>query len=257
MPFAHHRGCRLYYELAGETGRPVLVLIRGLGRSSRHWGPLVPLLAPHLRLLLLDNRGVGRSDAPWPPYTTAQLARDVAAVMDAAGIARAHVFGMSLGGMIAQHLALAYPDRVDRLIIGCSTAGGQRAHATPARSQRTMLRAAFGDHGPLGELLVSEVTAAQRAHWDELRRIEPLRFRGFVGQAIAARRHDTYARLGEIAQPTLVLTGDDDAIIPPANSQLLAARIPRAKLVILPGARHDFTADRPADAVRALLEFLR
>jgi pimeloyl-ACP methyl ester carboxylesterase len=127
MPYAQRRDCRLYYELSGDSTLPVLVLIRGLARSKSYWGPLVPLLAPHLRLLLVDNRGVGRSDATWGRYTTRQLADDILGVMDAARVDRAHVFGMSLGGMIAQEFALRHSKRVKTLTLGCTHCGGTNA----------------------------------------------------------------------------------------------------------------------------------
>ena len=232
MPFAERAGCRLFYELTGDPARPALVLVRGLARSSRHWAPLLPYL-PGFRVLVLDNRGAGRSDAPMPPYSARELADDVAAVMDAAAIDRAHVFGSSLGGMIVQQLALAHAGRVDRLVIGCSTPGGERARAFPLgrRSARQWLALARGGG-------------------------ESVRVRGVIGQIAAALRHDVFDRLGDIAHPTLVVTGDDDAIISPANSELLAARIPNARLVVLPGLQHDFTADSPAGSARVIVDFL-
>jgi 3-oxoadipate enol-lactonase len=255
MPHATRDGCRIYYELAGDPVLPVIVLIRGLGRSSRYWGPFLPHLPPTLRVLLLDNRGVGRSDTPRTQYTTRVLADDVAAVMDAARVSRAHVFGMSLGGMIAQELALAHPDRIDHLILGCTTPGGARAHATPARTRLVMLLGALGFDGPMHRLLVADPDPAIREQWRALARTD-VRLRGVARQARAAIRHDAHDRLGAITHPTLVLTGDTDAIIPHANSSLLAAAIPNARLAILPGARHDFTTDRGADAARVIVEFL-
>jgi pimeloyl-ACP methyl ester carboxylesterase len=224
MAFAVRGGCRLYYEVQGHG--PTLVLVRGLGRSSQAWAPLVAELAG-IRFVLIDNRGVGRSDATRPPYATRQLADDIAAVMDAACIDRAHVFGMSLGGMIAQQLALAHPSRIDRLIVGCSTPGGRKA-----------------SRGSL------------RALW-ELRALrEPGPVRGLVGQLAAAARHDVYDRLGDISHTTLVITGDEDRVIPPRNSHLLAKLIPNARLVELPGAPHDFVTARPSDTARELAIFL-
>ncbi len=260
MPYANRTDCRLHYELSGDPSLPVLVLIRGLGRSRSYWRSVVPLLEPRFRLLLVDNRGVGKSDATWGAYTTRQLADDVLAVMDAASVERAHVFGMSLGGMIAQQLALAYGERIERLILGCTTPGGSRAHRTDARAQLGMLAAALGRPTRLFRMLVSDAT--MQAHpeiveeWNALARAEPARLRGFLGQAMAAMRHDTFDRLAQIKHRTLILTGDDDAIIVPENSRLLAAAIPNASLKLLPGARHDFTADRPEEAARAILEFL-
>jgi len=235
MPFAYRDTCGLYYELSGDPAGPPLVLVRGLARSSRYWRPVLPHLAG-FRILLVDNRGVGKSDATPPPYSSRQLADDIVAVMDAAGIARAHVFGISLGGMIAQHLAIAHGDRVDRLVIGCSTPGGRHAHHPALAARWAQLR---------------QLRELQRAPDDD-----PARARGVLGQLVAALRHDAFDRLGEILHPTLIVTGVDDAIIPPANSRLLAERIPNAQLVVLPGARHDFTTDQPVESGRAVVEFL-
>lgn len=259
MPFAERNGCRLHFELTGERGLPVLVLIRGLGRSQSYWGPLVPLLEPHLRLLLIDNRGVGRSDA-CGPYSTRELAHDVVAVMNAACIDRAHVFGMSLGGMIAQQLALAHGERIDRLVLGCTTPGGPRALRSGGHAQLAMVEAAFGRPERLFNLLLSEESRRDSPgivdRWLELSRREPVCLRGFLGQVTAALRHDAFDRLPEITQPTLVLSGDEDEIISPENSRLLAAAIPNSVLMLLRGARHDFTTDRPHEAARAIVEFL-
>jgi 3-oxoadipate enol-lactonase len=258
MPFAHRARCRLYYEVSGDPSLPALVLVRGLARSSRHWGALLPHLA-RFRIVLVDNRGAGQSDATWPPYSTRQLADDIAAVMDAAAIERAHVFGMSLGGMIVQQLALAHAARIDHLVIGCSTPGGKRAHKASARAL-FQLRDARDVDRQLA-ILVSDATARAhpelRSDWLAIAHDEPARWRGVVGQLAAGLRHDVHDRLGDITQPTLVITGDDDVIIPPANSRLLAEGIPNATLVVLPGARHDFTTDRPAESARAIVEFLQ
>jgi len=257
MPFAHRARCRLYYEVSGDPSLPALVLVRGLARSSRYWGALLPHLA-QFRIVLVDNRGVGRSDATLPPYSSRQLADDIAAVMDAAAIDRAHVFGMSLGGMIVQQLALAHGSRVDRLVIGCSTPGGKRAHKASIRSLIQLRDSRDVDRQVA--ILVSEPTARAhpeiREHWRQIADDEPARWRGVIGQVAAGLRHDVFDRLDEITHPTLVITGDDDVIIPPANSRLLAERIPNATLVVLPGARHDFTTDRPAESARAITAFL-
>ena len=121
-------GAQLHYEIAGK-GDPVL-LIMGLGMASTAWWRTVPVLAKRLRVITFDNRGAGRSDAPRGPYTLAQLAADAVAVLDAAGEERAHVYGFSLGGMIAQELALRHPERVSKLVLGATTPGG-RHHELP------------------------------------------------------------------------------------------------------------------------------
>jgi pimeloyl-ACP methyl ester carboxylesterase len=180
--------------------------------------------------------------------------------MDAAGIARAHVFGMSLGGMIAQQVAIAHSDRVDRLVLGCTTPGGKRAKQTSLAGRLALLRASLGSVDRQLALLVSDEAARTRpeirAQWLANAAAEPVKLRGVIGQTMAALRHDAFARLGSISNPTLVITGDDDVIIPPENSQLIAAQIPHAKLVVLAGARHDFATDRPGDTARAIVEHL-
>jgi 3-oxoadipate enol-lactonase len=257
-------GCRIYYEVLGERCAPPLVMIRGLSRSSRYWGPLLHELQPHFRLLLLDNRGVGHSEVPWPPYTTRQMACDVAAVMEHAGLDHAHVFGMSLGGMIAQQLAIAHPHRVDRLVLGCTTPGGPLAHRPRLFARLALLRASLGARHRQVErmlaLMVSEESARARPElgtwWSELLASEPPPLCGVIGQLFAALRHDASAELVRIRAPTLVLTGDDDLVIPPHNSQLLAERLPKAELLVLPGARHDFPTDRPRQTARAITAHL-
>jgi pimeloyl-ACP methyl ester carboxylesterase len=188
------------------------------------------------------------------------LADDIAAVMDAAAIERAHVFGMSLGGMIAQEFALAHGERVDRLVLGCTTPGGPRSVRPSMRATLSILAAVAGRHERLFTLLLSDACMAARPEirdwWRELLRTEPTPLRGALGQLAAVRRHDAFDRLGAIGQPTLVLTGDDDQLIPPENSRLLAEALPNAKLSVIAGARHDFTTDRPEDSARAIVDFL-
>ena len=265
MPYLKAAGCRLYYQLMGPDGAPRLVLIRGFARSGRYWGPLLPHLARDFSLLVLDNRGVGHSDSSRPPYSTRMLGDDVAAAMDHAGWERAHLFGMSLGGMIAQQFALRHASRVDRLVLGCTTPGGEHAVSYPLRSVATLLRAAVvgGRRGVdlILPLLVSDASLAARPEirelWQRLAAEEPRSVPGLIGQLIAARGHDAFSELSSIAASTLVLTGDADELIVPETSRRLAARIRAAALEMLPGARHDFTTDQPAAAAEVLLRFLQ
>jgi 3-oxoadipate enol-lactonase len=125
MPFAENQGTRIYWEEEGR-GVPVL-LIMGLGLPSYLWHRTRPLIAKQYRAITLDNRGVGRSDVPAGPYPISLMASDAAAVLDAAGAERVHVLGISMGGMIAQEFALQHPERVQSLILGCTTSGGPDA----------------------------------------------------------------------------------------------------------------------------------
>ena len=266
MPIADQSGCRLHYDLHGEPSAAPLVLIRGLARSGRYWGPFLDLMAARaqFRLLVLDNRGVGKSGVTRPPYTTAQLADDVTCVLDHAGVARAHVFGISLGGMVAQELALRHPARVDHLVLGCTTAGGRRSRRNPWRAVAALIRSGFAAPQRSLDILVpyllAEDTLQRRPEiatlWLELARAEPLSRGGVLGQLIAAGLHDTWDRLPSIRAPTLVITGDADRLTPPENSRLLAQRIPGARLELLPGAGHDFTTDQPERSVDIVSAFL-
>jgi pimeloyl-ACP methyl ester carboxylesterase len=206
---------------------------------------------------------MGRSGhSPWP-YTVAQMADDAVAVLDAAGVERAHVYGISLGGMVAQELALRYPQRVEALILGATTAGGPGAIL--ARPE------------PLGFFVRAGAMAPEEAEWaavpynygEATRRRHGQRIAddiarrvchttdalAYVHQVAAAAAHNTVGRLGAIAAPTLVVHGEDDVVIPPSNGRLLAQAIPGARLQLWPGAGHLFATDEPA-ADRDIAGFL-
>src|SRR2546427_9444926 len=139
MAFINNQGAKIYWDEQG-AGEPVL-LIMGLGYPSDIWYRTRPLLAARYRTIALDNRGVGRSDTPPGPYPIALMASDAAAVLDASGLESAHVYGVSMGGMIAQEFALQYPKRVRSLILGCTTAGGPHVgKAQPEGKQLLMSR---------------------------------------------------------------------------------------------------------------------
>lgn len=252
---------RIYYELAGPPEAPPLVLIRGLGRSSSYWLEMRSLLERERRVLVLDNRGVGRSDAPPLPWGTDDMADDVALVLRESGLQRADVFGISLGGMIAQKLALRHPHRVRRLVLGCTTPGGRNARSVPPSAVWALIRAAGMpfEQGirSTAPFVLSDEALARRPEiidlWVAIARSEPRSRRGLIGQLLAAAAHDAWDDLPFVRHETLVVTGDADRLIPMENSRLLADRIPRASLVILPGAGHDFPTERPEETARLIL----
>lgn len=254
----------VHYELGGKPDAPALLMIRGLGRTRLHWGRVLDELAADFRLVTMDNRGVGDSSAPLPPYSTASMARDAARVIEAAEVERAHVFGISLGGMVAQELAIRYPERIDRLVLGCTRAGAGSGPATPAPVVRRMLGAMrLGAEGAvdasapliLGQRFIDEHPEVI-AEWQKLARLQRARVHGVLGQLLAAARHDAADRLHRIRAKTLVVTGDADRMIPPENSRGIAGRIPGARLHILPGAAHDFPTERADETAELLREFL-
>jgi 3-oxoadipate enol-lactonase len=266
MPYARNSGdgVEVHYEVRGRGGDPALVMIRGLARSARFWLDFAPRMARSFRLVTLDNRGVGRSDKPRRPYSTRAMADDVAAVLDHAGIARAHVFGMSLGGMIAARFALRHPDRVDRLVLGCTTMGGRGAKRIPLSSVGRLLAAGRGTFADAmvstAPIVVSPAFLAERDDvlpaWRAIATAEPVPLHGSALQLLAAAEHDVSREIATIRARTLVLTGDADRLIPAENSARIAASIPGARLVTLPGAGHDFTTEQPEASARALEEFL-
>jgi|LNFM01.1.fsa_nt_gb 3-oxoadipate enol-lactonase len=268
MPHASNRDVSLYYELhrsSAAPAAPVLVMIRGLARSARFWLDFVPRMRRTFTVLVLDNRGVGRSDKPALPFTTRQMADDVAAVMDHAGVDRAHIFGMSLGGMIAMRFALRHPSRTDRLVLGCTTMGGRAAQRIPLSSVATLLRAgrlSFPDALEYtAPIVVSPSFLRERDDiipaWRAIATSEPVPLRGSALQLLAAAEHDVSREVAAIRAPTLVLTGDADRLIPAENSRRLASAIPGSTLEMLPGAGHDFTTEQPEPSALALERFLR
>ena len=262
MPYASANGIRLYYEQSG-TG-PDLLLIAGLGAHSGAWIPQRAAFARAHRVTLFDNRGAGRSDAPDEPYSIRQMADDTAALADALGIGRAHVVGASMGGMIAQELAINYPALVSRLVLACTRAraGDVRRAMGPVD---TWLRHAGLDRPALSLLMMPWVRTREFMQ-DEarvLRAVElsradpfPISRHAYMRQHAAVMAHDTLSRLDRIQAPTLVLVGADDVLTPPWESEVIAARIPDSILRVLPAGGHVFNDEFAADFNAAVLDFL-
>ena len=210
---------------------------------------------------MFDNRGVGQSDVPEGPYSIAEMADDAAAVMDAAGIRSARVFGISMGGMIAQEFALRHANRVVRLVLGCTSFGGKTAKVA-AKEVLDILRGRANMTPEEGaEAMVPYIYDAgtPRERIDEdlvVRRSVYPTAEGYVAQVKAINAWSCVDRLAEIKVPTLVIHGETDQLIPAENAYLLVERIAGAKLVMLPKASHIFTTDQPEKAHAAILQFL-
>jgi pimeloyl-ACP methyl ester carboxylesterase len=259
VPFAENQGAKIYWDEQGQ-GAAVL-LIMGLGWTSAMWHRTRPILAASYRTVALDNRGVGCSDVPPGPYPIALMASDAAAVLDAAGIRRAHIFGVSMGGMIAQEFALQYPERVHSLILCCTAAGGPHAVQADSEVLRALFRVGLSPEEFLefaNPFIYDSSTPRERIEEDMvLRRKWYPRERGYLGQLQGILAWEAYSRLPQIAAPTLVIHGEADRLIPPANGALIANRIPGTKLVTIPNACHVLTTDQPAAVHQEVLEFLR
>lgn len=265
MPTVKVGDINIYYESQGD-GEPLL-LISGYSQYSAHWDPLPPLFSQEYRVIVFDNRGTGRSDKPDMPYTMKMMADDAGGLLDAIGVDLAHVFGISMGGMIAQEFALNHPKKLRSLILGCTQYGGTKMIlptqeaitflTSPAMAQLSVEERArqvppwlwtqeFIDKNPEAVELFVAVTCKY-----------PTPIHGYVRQAQAIAAHDTYNRLPQITAPTLVIAGDADRLIPAENSRLLASRIPNAELVILENAGHGFFIDAWEEATKVMLDFLR
>lgn len=274
----------IWYETSGDgPGLPV-VLLMGLATDASSWQRQVPVLGRSRRVLVIDNRGVGRSSKPPGPYTTAALAADALAVMDAAGLgaaqAQAHVVGISLGGAIAQELVLAAPERVRSLVLIATFAAqdaemqrtadaGTAAAVKPGFDVAAALRglaegkveldprAMIGFLMPLvfSKKFLDAERELLKSLWD--RALEyGVSVKGFAGQVAAAMAHDTRARLATLRVPTLVVTGDKDRLVPARHSRGLAAAIPGAKLVEIPGGTHGLPLELPDEVNRLLADWL-
>lgn len=263
MPYADVHGIRLYYETHGQ-GDP-LVLIRGLGSNTDHWYAQLPEYSKHFQTVIFDNRGIGRSGISDGELTIAGMAADTVGLMDALGIVRAHVMGLSMGGMIAQEVALGYPERVHGLVLACTHCG--REHSIPASEATLRL---FGEYIRTGSLeaaqeaqkcLFSERTLKHAPeivrHYAEISARFPQSTDTMRRQYEAVQGHHTWDRLLEIQAPTLVITGSDDALIPPENSKILGERIPGARLEIIEGGGHQFLIEQAEAANNAVLGFLK
>jgi len=262
LPQARVGEIKMYYEVYGE-GEPLL-LIMGLGSDLTGWIFQTPELSQKYRVVAFDNRGAGRTDAPDVPYTIRMMADDTVGLMDVLGIDKAHVLGISMGGYIAQEMAIKYPRRARSLILVTTSAGPYllETHIVTAWveaalkgvSQKTFFQLMlpfiftdkFFEDSDMVQMAVDMIAARSSATPDH----------ALVRQLMACLEHDARGRLSQITVPTLVVAGQDDILVPFTLSQELAAGIPDARLVVLEGGGHGFNTDNPDRFNQAVLEFL-
>jgi 3-oxoadipate enol-lactonase len=245
------------------SGEPVL-LIMGLATSSRGWRRLAPAIAEEHEAILFDNRGTGKSPRVTGPSTMEALTEDALSVLDAAGHESAHVMGASMGGMIAQHLALDHPERVRSLVLSATSPGGLLAKPPWRMLAATALRPLLGAKRTwplLAPMIYAERTrlgAPGRVHEDlRIRAEHATDPRTTVAQMTAIARHDTRRRLGELAGlPVTVVHGDLDQLVPPSHGRALVEGIPGAHHVVLEGAGHVLTTDDEFGVAEAVREHL-
>ena len=275
MSIAKVGSVELYYEEHG-TGDPLL-LIMGLAADSQAWMFQIPDFAKNYRVIAFDNRGVGRSSKPAGPYTIHEMADDTVGLLDELKIEKAHVVGVSMGGMIAQELVLRNPERVRALVLACTypepDADIERARTFTVEQFGGSVDASGGIHVDLKALnpmmflqqllpnvfnqsfIEKELPKLMQVFSGALQ--YGFSMEAILGQVGAVMTHKATDRLHRIASPTLVITGDADRLVPPASSDVLAREIPNAKLVKIPGGSHGFNFETPDVFNREVLEFLK
>jgi pimeloyl-ACP methyl ester carboxylesterase len=244
-------GTRLHYVVEGSG--PPLVLVGGKTSSIEGaWWRYVPALARRLKVIALDNRGAGESDQPDAPYSTSLMAQDALTVLQAAGETSAHWFGISMGGMILQQLALDHPDAVRSLILAATHCGGERPSTDAA-----------GDPVPRGPLrryasLYDAGFIAEHPEWveEDARHFGKMPLHAIVRQDQAVRNHNLCDRLHEIHQPVLILHGRQDRMVPLARGEELQRGLPNARLRILDPAGHQVHSEQFATVLPLVLDFV-
>ena len=255
-------GINLAYYVSGR-GTPVL-MIQGLGGRAADWATVPARLAPRFEVITFDNRGTGKSDKPDTEYNLDVMADEAVAVLQAAGHAQAHVVGLSMGGMIAQLVALRHPQSVRKLVLLSTTPGG--SHAVPPTPEA--MAALIPDMTQPPEQIVRSAMRAiaapgfAAAHPDVVQDIVQTAMSAptpqfvFVRQMAAIMASDHYAELPTIGAPTLIIQGDADPLVPYANARTLAECIPGAQLATLHGCGHLAMWEQPEELARLLLGFL-
>lgn len=266
MPIAKVNGINMYYHVHGQ-GRP-LVMIQGFAGGHQAWFFQLHTFKKHYKVVIFDNRGIGKSDGAGQPYTIKTLADDVVGLMDHLGIPKAHILGLSLGGMVAQEVAISYPERVVKLILGSTFAGREINDVRPEMAK------ALGISGnstnvdvrsiDMTKLMTAMVSLAFNKRLYRMvlvpmskYRMKSINVEGHLGQMSAVSNYTTLDRLHLIKAPTLVITGTGDKLVSPRYSEMIASRAPNAKLVLVEGGSHAFFMEMRGRFNKEVLEFLR
>jgi pimeloyl-ACP methyl ester carboxylesterase len=260
MPYAKVNGIKIYYEIYGN-GDP-LILIGGLGSQIQSWAVQIPIYSKRFRVIVFDNRGMGKSDKPDVPYTTELMADDAAMLLNTLGIESSHVAGKSMGGMIGQWLAIKYPEKVKKLVLGCTSASRDevgneilrigRETATKMGMKAVWLAAIFW--GYTREYIEKNLSSIK----ETLATIpeDPEALTGYIRQSFACEGHNTRELVGQIKAITLVMLGGNNLSASPRRSRELAELIPGAELKVFHGVGHGFWREKQEEVDRVVLDFL-
>ncbi len=265
MPKIKANGIELYYEVHG-AGKP-LILISGIGYSLWQWHRMIPFLEKYFRVLVFDNRGIGQSDKPAGPYSAQTLAADTSGLLDALNIRQAIIAGHSMGGFIAQAMALDFPSKVEKLILCSTNFGGPRAIPVTPEAMK-VLSDVTSD--PLTRfkngLVVSTAPSWAEKNpqvldewikWRVANPVDPAPYQAqmAIGLSLIPEAAAFESKLPHVKAPTLVLFGVHDKVVPPENAALLAKQIANSEVIIFPDAGHFFPIEIPEAAARAIVEF--
>ena len=238
----------LYYEIYGPEDAPPIVFIEGWGYSLWMWFRQIPVLKEKYRCVVFDNRGVGKSSKPDYPYTMKMFADDTVALMKSLGIQNAHILGISMGGFIAQQIAISYPDVVRSLILVSTSYGGPNTISSTDRTQMMMFAIPTEtlSNEQAMEMRYSVILSDKFRSENKLLINQIQSWREQIPQTLKARGNQAAASISfnaekevkEISAPTLVMQGDSDLVVPPENGELLAKSIPSSKLILIKGGPH-------------------
>jgi pimeloyl-ACP methyl ester carboxylesterase len=237
----------------------------GLRRNTEWWYLQIPTLSKYFKVLTFDNRGAGRSDKPKMDYSIRLFADDTAGLIESLGMKKPHILGLSMGGYIAQELAINYPDIVKSLILACTGPGGERAVLmSPERLKKFTANEGLTPQ----QILIKDMDIYfsdkfVTKHPEKIMEFVEISLRyyqppdAFMRQFAACLKHDTLKRLQRITVPTLILAGDDDPLVPPENSEILKELIPHAELILFPSKRHCFFIEEAEQFNQKVISFLK
>jgi pimeloyl-ACP methyl ester carboxylesterase len=266
MPKVHANGIEIYYEVSG-AGTP-LVLIAGLNYGLWIWHTMIPYLEQHFQVIAFDNRGAGQTDKPAGPYSAAMLADDTIGLMDTLGIAQADILGHSMGGFVAQQMALAHPERISRLVLASTNFGGPN-HIPVTQEALDVLMNREGD---VIDIVTRGVTVATAPGWVEANPgalqeliayrlsvpVPPDAYQAQLGVGLGLMSAEAAfeGRLSALAMPTVIFFGEHDRVVPVGNADLLGQAIPHAHVTILENTGHIWMYEAPERATMALVSSL-
>jgi pimeloyl-ACP methyl ester carboxylesterase len=265
MPLANVAGRNVYYESYGDAPGNPLVLVMGMAGSCKGWLALqVPEFSDRHRTLIFENRGVGKSEDPGGPFTTADLADDLAGLLDALALERVDMLGVFMGGMTAQEFAIRHPDRLGRLILTGTYARPDAKRRLLLQTWQTLARAGAGPEVFLGERLLWTLQDETLEQSDLIEAMAasfpgdspPISAEILIRQCDACLAHDSFDRLREIQHPTLILCGRQDQLTPPKLHRELADEIPNSRLVTLGYGAHLVLAESAERFNNTVLQFL-